>query len=295
MKDYVREKYSSESKEHSDILMGLDAIINLNWTNFIQVLETYFLKPCQNIYFNYKVKTLLSFKNDDWATEHMAEIEKVINIDRSINTKYGELAENKPENRLAKDKLEMFIQQISVIISFRNRINPSYFIGREQTFAWFQETFLYGPLARLFNAGIGNDGDLTVSIKAVTDIIPKMIGDTVLNFISQRRTYDDEQVKLIIATSAEKEKQTMLKWFKSLPPDQKRLMKINESLKLGRFAIGADWRTFAQYSAGEFKRRTGEINEMEQWGSLSGETPATYTRESSGYNHTPGGFTEGED
>jgi len=295
MKNDVKEKYSAKTKENRIILMGFDTIVGLSWTNFIQVLETYFLKPCQNIYFNYKVKTPQSFMDDKWAKEHMDAIQEVIAIDRSVNEKYSGLAENKNENRLAKDKLEIFIQQMSVLISFRNRINPSYFIGREQTFAWFKETFLYGPLATLYDPEIGYDGDPSVSKRAVSEIIPEMIGTTILNFMKQRLTYDDEQVKLIIADSAEKEKQTMVKWLKSLPADERRLMQVNKALKLDRFAIGADWRKFAQYSAGEFTRRTGEINEMEQWGSLSGETPATYTRESSGYNHTPGGFTEGED
>jgi hypothetical protein len=295
MKNDVKEKYSAKTKDNRDILLGFDIIVGLSWTNFIQVLETYFLKPCQNIYFNYKVTTPQSFMNDKWAKEHMEDIQKAITIDRSINVKYSELAENTNGNRLAKEKLETFIKQMSVLISFRNRINPSYFIGRDQTFAWFKEVFLYGPLATLYDPEIGYDGDPSVSKKAVSEIIPEMIGTTILNFMKQRVTYDDEQVKLIIADSCEKEKQVMLSNFKKLTEDQRRVEQINKVLKIGRFAIGADWRKFAQYSAGEYMRRTGEINEMEQWGSLSGETPATYRRESSGYNHTPGGFTEGED
>jgi hypothetical protein len=109
---------------------------------------------------------------------------------------------------------------MTVIISFRNRIHPSYFIGRDQTFAWFKEVFLYGPPATLYDPEIGYDGDPSVSKKAVSEIIPEMIGTTILNFMKQRVTYDDEQVKLIIADSSEKEKQVMLSNFKKLTEDE---------------------------------------------------------------------------
>ena len=172
-------------------------------------------------------------------------------------------------------KLELFVRQMSLITSFRSRINPSYFVGREQTFKWFKETFVYGPLATLYNPEIDETGvgtDPAVSKNAVSETIPQMIGETLLNFMKQRLTYDDEQVKLIIADSAEKEKQAMLKWLKSLTEDERRLMQVNKVLKLNRFAVGADWKTFAVYSAQEFRRRTGEIKEMAEWGSLSGES-----------------------
>jgi hypothetical protein len=63
----------------------------------------------------------------------------------------------------------------------------------------------------------------------------------------------------------------MIKWLKSLTEDERKLMQTNKVLKLNRFAIGADWKTFAVYSAQEFKRRTNEIKEMAEWGSLSGD------------------------
>jgi hypothetical protein len=86
--------------------------------------------------------------------------------------------------------------------------------------------------------------------------------------LKNRVSYDDEKVKLIIADSAEKEKQAMLKWMRTeLTDEERRVMQINKRLKLGRFQIGADWRNFAVYSANEFKRRSGEIEEMARWGS----------------------------
>ena len=273
MKTYVRTKYNS--LEHKDILRGLDTLADLSWTNFIQVLETYFLKPAQNLVFNYSVEAPLTYKNGRLADTHMTMIQNMIKADRSVNKDFAQLAEQNETNKLAHAKLKVFVNQMTKITSFRNRINPIYFPGREKTFKYFQAIFVYGPLAALFNPDIDEDGIGTnpaVSKLAVSETIPAMIGGTLLNFMKQRLTYDDEQVKLIIADSAEKEKQGMLKWLKSLTEDERRLMQVNKVLKLGRFEIGADWKTFAVYSAKEFRRRTGEIKEMAEWGSLSGES-----------------------
>jgi hypothetical protein len=289
MKEAVLLKYSSTSKEDREITNGLNKIVTLNWTNFVQVLLTYFLKPCQNIVFNYQVRVPLAYTEDKeikkkMAQDHIRGIIDMINTDRSINIHFSELAQNNVTNSLAHTNLKMFIEQISNITSFKNRINPAYFVGREETFRIFKETFLYGTLATLYDPELHDTGDVGVSKKAISETIPAMIGETVQNFLKQSLTYDDERVKLIIADSAEKEKQVMLNWLKTLPEDERRLMKINQSLKLGRFALGANWKKFAQYSAEVFNTRSQEINDMSAWGSLRGETPATNSGNASGYH-----------
>ena len=297
MKAYVRANYNSGSTDHMNILKGLDTLVDLNWTNFVQVLETYFLKPSQNIVFNYSVEAPLSYKNGKLADTHLTLLRQMIRADRSVNIKYSELAEQNEKNKLAHRKLSIFVKQMTAITSFRNRINPSYFVGREQTFKWFKEAFVYGPLSTLFNPEIAdytNPTNTTSLKEVVTEMIPKMIGETLLNFMRQRLTYDDEQVKLIIADSAEKEKQNMLKWLKSLTEDQNKLMQTNKVLKLNRFAVGADWRNFAIYSAQEFQRRTGEIEEMAAWGSLSGNAGTRDTSSGRGYGDDLNGLNKHE-
>ena len=252
-----------------------------NWTNFIQILETYFIKPCQNICFNFTLSNPLSYKNDALAPEHMDKLKDMLKADRSINTTYSGLAENTAENALTKIHLNLFINKLSQIIAFRNRINPSSFIGRDITFKWFKEALLYGPLYTLFYPPF-HDSDPRV--------IPAMIGDTIRNYVKQRVTYDDDRVKLIIADSAEREKQAMITSIKNLSKNEKDLMNVNKALKLGRFAIGADWRKFAQYSAGGFNTRSKEIDDMAQWGTLSGNTHDTSS--SRGYGDDMAGINQ---
>jgi hypothetical protein len=213
------------------------------------------------------------------AQDHIRGIVDMINEDRSINIHFSDLAQNNFSNHLAHTNLRIFIEQMSKITSFKHRINPVYYVGREETFRVLKEVFIYGTLASLYDAEIHDDGEVGVSKNAVTQTIPAMIGETIQNFLKQSLTYDDEQVKLIIADSAEKEKQSMLNWLKSLPEDQRRLMKINQSLKLGRFELGANWKKFAQYSAEVFDMRSKELQDMANlW------SPAVNSGNASGYH-----------
>jgi hypothetical protein len=255
---------------------------NFQWINFIQVLETYFIKPCQNIYYGYSTKVPLSFENKKWDQGHMMSIKEAIKKDRNINDRFAALAEFSDKTKTVREYLKAFIDQMTVIISFRNRIHPSYFIGRDATFVVFKETFLYGPLSTLYHSCEGGEG---VSAE-IQNMIHDMIGQTIINFMEQRLTYDDEQVKLIIADSAEREKQAMLSDFKSLSEDQKKLLRTNMALKLGRFQIGVDWRNFAKYSGGEFQRRTAELDRISGLMSLSGDQAPTNRPGNNGYDNT---------
>ena len=284
MKEFVRSKYAKQTRENAKILEGFRIMVseNFQWINFIQVLETYFIKPCQNIYYGYSAKVPLSFENKKWDQGHMMSIKEAIKKDRNINEKFAALAEFSDRTKAVRLHLKVFIEQMTVIVSFRNRIHPSYFIGRDATFQVFKEAFLYGPLYTLYHNCEGGEG---VSAE-IQNMIHDMIGQTIINFMDQRLTYDDEQVKLIIADSAEREKQAMLSDFKKLSEDQKKLLRTNMALKLGRFQIGVDWRNFAKYSAEGFDTRTAELDRISGLMSLSGDQAPTNRPGNNGYDNT---------
>ena len=280
MKELVRGKYAKPSKENRKILEGFRTIMHkdFQWINFIQVLETYFIKPCQNIYYGYSTKVPLSFENKKWDQGHMMSIKEAIKKDRNINDTFAVLAESNEKTETVRLYLKKFIEQMTVIVSFRNRIHPSYFIGRNDTFVVFKETFLYGPLSTLYRH-CKESGGISTEIETM---IHEMIGLTITNFMDQRLTYDDEQVKLIIADSAEREKQAMLSEFKNMSEDRKKLLRTNMALKLGRFQIGVDWKTIAKYSPEGYQRRTDEFGRIEDIMSTSGNQAPV---EQSGYDN----------
>jgi hypothetical protein len=191
------------------------------------------------------------------------------------------LAKNNVENKLVHANLQYFIDQLSIITSFKNRINPAYIQQGAAMFQVLKQVILFGTLNTLYDTEIHDDGTPGISKIAVSETLPAMIGKTIENFMEQQLTYDDERVKLIIADSAEKEKQAMLSGFKKLSEEERRVEQINKALKLGRFALGADWKKFSQYSAELFDTRRAEIKNMAEITGLGGRSD----NNSSGYHN----------
>jgi hypothetical protein len=248
------------------------------------------VKPCQNILFNYSTKIPLSYlSNKDvtkkLARDHIEDIKKFIENDRNVNMEFSALAEDKVENKLVHANLKFFIEQLSIITSFKNRINPAYIKQGAAMFQVLKQVILFGTLNTLYDTEIHDDGTPGISKIAVSETLPAMIGKTIQNFMEQQLTYDDERVKLIIADSAEKEKQVMLSNFKKLTDEQRRVEQINKALKLGRFALGADWKKFSQYSAELFDTRRAEIKNMAEITGLGGRSSGDPTGYHSGINN----------
>ena len=290
MKELVLSNYRSDTKEHEKIREGLSTILKLNWYNFNQVLLTYFLKPCQNILFNYNIKIPLAYLSDrdvtkKLARDHIAEIKKFIENDRNVNAEFSVLAKNNVENKIVHANLKYFIDQLSIITSFKNRINPAYIQQGAAMFQVLKQVILFGTLATLYDPERNDDGTPGISKLAVSQTLPAMIGKTIQNFMEQQLTYDDERVKLIIADSAEKEKQAMLTGFKKLSEEERRVEQINKSLKLGRFALGANYEKYSKYSAELFDTRTAEIKNMAEITGLGGRSSGDSTGYHSGINN----------
>jgi len=266
----------------------LTAISKLKWSNFIQVLEAYFIKPCSQILNDFNGRpTISEYDGRKFSPEHKDDIKKFLVVDDEIVTKFMDSLKNYPDNAFARSKMAYFVKQCSQIIKFKHRINETYFVGRSTTFNVFQQAFLFGPLETLLDVNaIPPDytGEVEPGNIPATDTLPKYIAFTLRHFSARQMTYDDEQVKQIIADKAEREKQGILKMLTGLGDEERAAMKMNMRLKLGRFAVGANWKTIAQYSANEYDRRKQEILETENILGFTG-APAGRTAEQSGYDN----------
>ena len=57
----------------------------------------------------------------------------------------------KPSYQLARAKLRYFLDQMSAILSFKDKIRPIVVPGRETSLVYIQRVMFYGPLASLIN------------------------------------------------------------------------------------------------------------------------------------------------
>ena len=268
-------------KNPGEIKRILQEIAGLEWHNFCQVLETYFIKPCKNILNNYDVARLKSYKNKKFAPLHMEHISKMLDMDSKVAAMFS-AALQRPENQFGHKKLEYFVKQISAITRFKNMIRPSYFVGRAISFRYIQEALFYGPIQMLFDSSVippdytgpekeetkeeEEEDSLSIS-STVADsslnLAIQIIGTTVQIFKKYQMNYDDKQIKEYLQGAAEKEKQELLSEFNGpgVTDEQKQLLKLQMSLGMGRFARGALNRVI-KYHAEQYEIEKAGIEEM---------------------------------
>jgi len=251
----------------------LDMIATLPWHNFIQVLETYFLKVCKNFLYQYD-SDRLQFSNPKLSSITISDIELALAIDNSILNKFKEDFFTR-DKRLAQLKMMKFVLQLTDIVRFKNRLRAAYFVGGKKTFEYIQKCFFYGPLQDLFNPDdipFEDEDDAIRSalpeyrdvpdeeeaeeeeeeeessnpkgkkgIAAISDtsisLLVKIINYTIANFNKYKLGYNDEQLKQILESRAEKEKQGMLSALDDMSDEQRRIYTLQMKLGIGRFGV----------------------------------------------------------
>ena len=255
----------------------LDMMATLPWHNFIQVLETYFLKVGKNLLYQYD-SDRLQFSNDKLASNTINDIKLALDIDNSILNAFKDEFFTR-DKRLAQLKMMKFVLQLTDIVSFKNRLRPVYFVGGKDTFDYIQKCFFYGPLADLFNPDdipFEDEDDAIRSalpeyrdvldeeeaeeeeeqeeesvnpskssgkkgIAAISDtsipLLVKIINFTIANFKKYQLRYNDDQLKQVLESRAEKEKQGMITAIGKMSDEERRIYKLQMKLGIGRFGV----------------------------------------------------------
>jgi hypothetical protein len=271
----------------------LERIATLPWHNFIQVLETYFLRVGKNLLYHYDIKSLKSYKNKLLADITITNIKESFDRNNVILAKYYAEFSKKT---FAKQKMAKFLAQLTGIIRLKNRVRPSYFVGGQTTFKWIQLCFFYGPLSELVNSMIEPFEDIDEvpeyilpreepeaeaeeeavkesargslndsSIKTLLAIV----NDITTLFQQYQLSYNDDQLKQILEERAEKEKQVMLGSLQAMSPEQKNLHKLQRLLGIGEFGIDII-KQVVRYNKGQVKQDTNVMKAAGMALSVSG-------------------------
>lgn len=269
----------------------LERIATLPWHNFIQVLETYFLRVGKNLLYHYDIKSLKSYKNKLLADITITNIKESFDRNNVILAKYYAEFSKKT---FAKQKMAKFLAQLTCIIHLKNRVRPSYFVGGQTTFKWIQLCFFYGPLSELVNSMIEPFEDIDqvpeyilpredpeAEEEAVKESARSSLNDSSIKtllaivndittlFQQYQLSYNDDQLKQILEERAEKEKQVMLGSLQAMSPEQKNLHKLQRVLGIGEFGIDII-KQVVRYNKGQVKQDTNVMKAAGMALSVSG-------------------------
>ena len=245
-----------DSKSRTARIQALETIASLPWHNFIQTLETYFLRIGKNLLYKITTEPYKKYKDPKLASITITNIrESFVQNNKIFETHY----DNFTKHPFARQKMAKFLAQLTGIIRLKNRLRPSYFVGGKMTFNYIQRCLFYGPLAELFDGmqqpfedleavpeyvlprGGEEEAEPTSARASMNDnsikLLKIIINDMVTMFQQYQLSYNDDQLKQILEERAEKEKQVMLSSLQRMSAEEKNIHKQQRNLKIGIFGL----------------------------------------------------------
>jgi hypothetical protein len=251
-----------KSDKHHRIL---DNIAGLSWVNFFQVVQIYFITPFQRLLTQFSRDSLfipvelIKSLSETHATEDLIPI--LDNDTRLISIKGDDM--RKPTVQLARAKIAYFVKQMSSLLPFKNSIRPTVVPGRHITLEYIQRALFFGPLSTLLHSGEIPPGvEIKSPIKSMGDpsmrLLLEIVAFTLEKYDKEHLSFDDKEIKNLIAIRDEKERVNVVAEFNKLTDEERAIELMNKSLGIGKWAVGGTKKIFAydkEYYDEERKKR----------------------------------------
>jgi hypothetical protein len=224
----------------------MKGITRLSWMNFFQVMQTYFITPFQRLISQFDKKSLsipmelVKALSESHVTD---DLQPMINKDMLLLSMKGVTDIMKSDMNLARAKLQHYINQMRVLLPFKNSIRSTVVPGRQITLEYIQRALFYGPLSTLIHsAEIPEGAVLKSAVKNVNNpsmkFILEVVAFTLQKYNTEKLSYDDKEIKNMIEIRAEKERVNVLAKFNSLSDEERRIERTNMRLGMGQWAVG---------------------------------------------------------
>jgi hypothetical protein len=223
----------------------LEEIVKLSWVNFYQVLQAYFIVPLERMLTQYDENSLfipIELKKA-LSDEHVSKdlIPILVGELSIVKSKKTDIA--KPTFQLARAKIQYFLDQMAALLEFKNKIRPIVVPGRDKALVYIQRALLYGPLATLVNAAdLPPGAPISSPIRAVGDpsmrFLSELIVITLTKYKRERLSYNDQELRELIAIRNEKERVNVIAEFDKLTDEERAVELINKKLGIGKWAVG---------------------------------------------------------
>jgi hypothetical protein len=242
------EQSVKQTLQKSLSLSVLDTIADLSWNDFFKVIQTYFIVPFQRVVSQYKPTAL--FIPHELASElskvHVEEaLLPILNKELKFVKDYESKIMNVQSN-YARARLSDYIQRMSDVLAFKNKLRPSVGANGEKAleYKYIQQILLYGPLAILMDktiqpAGMVAMGPITAATNPSFDFLKLIIISSLDKFSSERLSYNEEELRNLIAVRNAKERSYILSKFDKLSDEERTVELIKKNLKMGDWAAGS--------------------------------------------------------
>jgi hypothetical protein len=223
----------------------LEDIVKLSWANFFQVIQAYFITPFERLLTQFSDASLFipielkkALSEDHVGKDIMPILQQDLQI---VKAKETDL--HKATLQLARAKLSYFVSQMSELLNFKNVIRPIVVPGREMTLVYIQRAMLYGPLATLINPGeIPAGTEIKSPVRSIGDPSMRFLLDiialTLNKYKREKLSFNDQEIKELIAIRNEKERVNVIAEFDKLTDEERAIEVMNKKLGLGKWAVG---------------------------------------------------------
>jgi hypothetical protein len=223
----------------------IEEIVKLSWMNFFQVIQTYFITPFERLLTQFMDTSLfipIELKKALSEDHVMKDLLPILQNDSQI-IKAKESDIQKDSLSLARSKLRYFVEQLSELLSFKNKIRPIVVPGREKSLVYIQRAMLYGPLATMINPSeIPPGTEIKSSVKSIGDpsmrFLLELVALTLNKYKRERISFNDQEIKELIAVRNEKERVNVIAEFNKLTDEERAVELMNKRLGLGKWAVG---------------------------------------------------------
>ena len=223
----------------------LEEIVKLSWVNFFQVLQTYFITPFERILTQFSSSSLFIpvELRKALSEDHVSkDIIPILDNDLQI-IKLKEDDIKKPSMQLARSKIRYFIEQMKGLLNFKSKLRPIIIPGRESTLVYIQRAMLYGPLATMINPSeIPAGTEITSPVRSIGDpsmrFLLEIVALTLNKYRKERISFNDQEIKELIAIRNEKERANVLAEFNKLTDEERAIELINKNAGIGKWAVG---------------------------------------------------------
>jgi len=224
---------------------AIEEIVKLSWMNFFQVIQTYFITPFERLLTQFMDTSLfipIELKKALSEDHVMKDLLPILQNDSQI-IKAKESDIQKEGLTLARSKLRYFVEQMSGLLSFKNKIRPIVVPGREKSLVYIQRAMLYGPIATMINPSeIPPGTEIKSSVKSIGDpsmrLLLELVALTLNKYKREKMSFNDQEIKELIAVRNEKERVNVIAEFNKLTDEERAVELMNKRLGLGKWAVG---------------------------------------------------------